>query len=121
MELLQPNSARSWRQGPHCQNRCPYFRLLWACAEAFPKADTTAASRRRHSEPLLRPIFQSLHPPKGPASSRHHTCKAEDNNTKHWILGSYPSRTRKCLRLRKILYFVAIFFSKVASATRSFS
>ena len=29
--------------------------------------------------------------------------------------------TRKCLGRRKILYFVMIFFSKVASATRSFS
>src|SRR5262249_8822836 len=37
------------------------------------------------------------------------------------ILGSYPSSTRKCSGLRKILYFLTIFFSKVANATRSFS
>src|SRR5262245_10459865 len=75
------------RQRSRCQNQCPFFHRRSACVTAFPKADTTAAFPRRHSAPLLPPIFRSLHPPEGLASYRRHTCKAEDNNTKHGSLG----------------------------------
>src|SRR6516225_3870485 len=81
--LFQASSVRQERRQRRCQNRCPSFHRRSACATAFPKAHTTAASRRHRSEPLVRPIFRSLHPPKGPASYRHRTCKAEDNNTMH--------------------------------------